>query len=193
MATLTGESEAITITNNGSFDAYIFTGNGSFTFEFIDAVGNTGSAVATVSWIDTVTPTTPSLVTPTNGAYVGSNVNLSWTGSVDADSGISGYSYQIASDPSMSIITHDGIVGTNNTIIGLADSVYYWWVRAFDNANNYSSYSQTGMFTVDTNIPSATFNYSPSTNTSGNVVVSMIPSELVTVTNNSGLDMIIFT
>jgi hypothetical protein len=42
-------SEPITITNNGGADSYTFVENGSFTFEFVDAAGNTGMAVAEVS------------------------------------------------------------------------------------------------------------------------------------------------
>ena len=42
----------VTITNNGGSANYTFTENGNFTFTFTDAYGNTGSAIATVSWID---------------------------------------------------------------------------------------------------------------------------------------------
>ena len=41
-------SELVTITNNDGRDSYIFSGNGSFTFEFIDAAGHEGSATAVV-------------------------------------------------------------------------------------------------------------------------------------------------
>jgi len=50
-------NEPVTITNNGGSPAYTFENNGSFTFEFIDAAGNKGSAVASVSNIDKVAPT----------------------------------------------------------------------------------------------------------------------------------------
>jgi len=45
-------SEAVTVTNNNGATTYTFTDNGVFTFEFADAAGNTGSATATVSNID---------------------------------------------------------------------------------------------------------------------------------------------
>lgn len=41
-------SEAVTITNNGGSDRYTFLYNGSFTFEFVDAAGNAGTATAAV-------------------------------------------------------------------------------------------------------------------------------------------------
>lgn len=54
---LVRESEPITITNNAGRREYTFTENGSFTFQFQDAAGNTGSAIATVNNIDTTPPT----------------------------------------------------------------------------------------------------------------------------------------
>jgi len=56
-ATLVNESESITITNNGGSDTYVFTTNGSFTFEFEDATWNTWSTTATVDWITNAAPT----------------------------------------------------------------------------------------------------------------------------------------
>ncbi len=45
-----------TVTSEGGY-THTFTGNGSFTFEFRDSVGNTGSATVTVDWIDKTAPT----------------------------------------------------------------------------------------------------------------------------------------
>ena len=62
-------SEAITVTNNGGSNNKAFTENGEFTFEFIDAAGNPGSAIATVSWIDRIAPSATlsySTTNPTN-------------------------------------------------------------------------------------------------------------------------------
>jgi hypothetical protein len=44
-------SEPITVTNNGGALSYTFTENGTFTFQFVDQAGKTGSATATVRWI----------------------------------------------------------------------------------------------------------------------------------------------
>lgn len=54
-ATMTA-SKPVTITNNGASDSYTFTSNGSFTFEFEDGAGGTGSVIATVSNIDKTQP-----------------------------------------------------------------------------------------------------------------------------------------
>ncbi|MFZ2912556.1 MAG: LamG domain-containing protein, partial [Candidatus Absconditicoccaceae bacterium] len=57
-AMLTGFSEdGITITNNNGSGIYIFTGNGTFIFEFEDISGHTGSTSAIVTWIDKNGPT----------------------------------------------------------------------------------------------------------------------------------------
>ncbi len=50
LVTLTGFSETgVTITNNSGSTGYTFVNNGVFVFEFEDAAGNTGSAIATVT------------------------------------------------------------------------------------------------------------------------------------------------
>ncbi len=49
-------NEDIIITNNGGAYSYIFTENGTFTFEYVDKAGNVGTIVATVDWIDNTAP-----------------------------------------------------------------------------------------------------------------------------------------
>jgi hypothetical protein len=51
IATLTGYSENITVTNNGWSNIYTFTENNVFTFTFRDDGFNTGEVTATVDWI----------------------------------------------------------------------------------------------------------------------------------------------
>ncbi|MFA5925544.1 MAG: chitobiase/beta-hexosaminidase C-terminal domain-containing protein [Parcubacteria group bacterium] len=51
-------SESVDVTNNSGNTTYSFSGNGTFTFEFVDVAGNTGSALATVGNIDKTAPTT---------------------------------------------------------------------------------------------------------------------------------------
>lgn len=53
---LTEPSEPIIITNNNGKSSHTFTENGTFTFEFKDAAGNTGTAVAQVNNIDKEAP-----------------------------------------------------------------------------------------------------------------------------------------
>ncbi|KKP69179.1 MAG: Cable pili-associated 22 kDa adhesin protein [Candidatus Moranbacteria bacterium GW2011_GWE1_35_17] len=49
-------SEEVTVTNNSDNATYTFTENGTFTFEFKDAAGNTGTALAEVDYIDKTLP-----------------------------------------------------------------------------------------------------------------------------------------
>lgn len=49
-------NEVVTVTNNGGSDTFVFTDNGTFTFEFEDGAGNTGTATAIVNNIDKVAP-----------------------------------------------------------------------------------------------------------------------------------------
>jgi len=51
-ATIQFNKENVTITNNSGKNTYTFTKNGEFTFEFIDKVGNVGTATAKVDWIE---------------------------------------------------------------------------------------------------------------------------------------------
>lgn len=57
IATLTGCSESVTVTNNSGSIRYTFENTWNFTFQFKDAGNNTWSAVATVTWIDKNKPT----------------------------------------------------------------------------------------------------------------------------------------
>ncbi|MDQ0902296.1 MULTISPECIES: pectinesterase family protein [unclassified Paenibacillus] len=49
--------EQVRITNNNGASSYTFSQNGSFTFEFMDRAGNTGTVVASVNNIDKTAPT----------------------------------------------------------------------------------------------------------------------------------------
>ena len=67
VASLTGCNKSVTVTNNGGLTEYTFTGNGNFTFEYEDAYGNTGSTLATVSWIDKDSPEAVSVIYSPSG------------------------------------------------------------------------------------------------------------------------------
>ncbi len=54
IVTLKNPSEEITITNNDGLNTYTFKENGSFTFEYVDSLGNIGEKTITVDWIEPV-------------------------------------------------------------------------------------------------------------------------------------------
>lgn len=55
-ATVRFDKANVTVTNNGGSASYTFKENGEFTFEFEDALGNKGTAIAKVNWIDKAAP-----------------------------------------------------------------------------------------------------------------------------------------
>ena len=69
-ATISFDKENVRITNNEGSNTYTFTEKGEFTFEFVDEAGNTGTAVAKVTWIYKEAPKATikySTTEPTNG------------------------------------------------------------------------------------------------------------------------------
>ncbi len=72
-ATLTNESENITIINNSGNRTYTFTKNGEFTFEFQDAAGNINTLTAKVTSIEEETKHYCEVV---NGKYYDKNGNI---------------------------------------------------------------------------------------------------------------------
>jgi len=78
--TITFDKANVIVTNNEGSTTHTFTENGDFTFEFVDEAGNTNTAIATVDWIDRVTPTAElsySTTDPTNQDVVVSIVDSS--------------------------------------------------------------------------------------------------------------------
>lgn len=74
-------SESVTVTNNSGKTSRTFTANGTFTFEFVDVAGNTGTAVATVGNIDTSKP--ESKITSPENSGSGSTISINtWIGSI---------------------------------------------------------------------------------------------------------------
>ena len=63
-ATVSFDKQGVTVTNNDGKLTYTFTQNGEFTFEYVDAAGNTGSVTAKVTWIVSDEPTVPDPDTP---------------------------------------------------------------------------------------------------------------------------------
>lgn len=78
-ATIVNPSTSIVVTNNGGRTAYTFTESGSFTFEFKDANGLTGSVTAVVDWIDKTPPTATATYSTTNKTNQNVTVTLSFS------------------------------------------------------------------------------------------------------------------
>jgi hypothetical protein len=111
---------------------------------------NSGSAyVFTLSEImDLTAPGVPSGLTHT---VTGNSISSDWDDSTDL-SGIQQYELQgsSSSDFSAEVTESYFMINSETTINGLEDGVYFYRVRAQDNAGNWSDYSETQSFTIDT-------------------------------------------
>nr|MDD3720499.1 DUF5011 domain-containing protein [Candidatus Gracilibacteria bacterium] len=112
VATLTGVSEEIVITNNSGLDTYTFTDNGSFTFQYRDLAGNTGSTTATVNNINHSIPT----------------IILSGSGTINIEKGTSytelGATWSDQTDGTGVVSTISGSINTNILGTYLLDYTY---------------------------------------------------------------------
>ncbi len=165
-ATLDPSEDVIVTNNDGSF-SYTFDTNGSFTFEFVDDAGNTGSAEAIVSNIDKVTPT----------AEIGYNPSAPTNGSVTA-----------TLNPSEDVIVtnNDGSLSYTFTDNGT------FTFEFVDTAGNTGS-AEAVVTNIDKTVPTATVSYDITVITNHNVIATLIPSKPVTITNNGGALEYVFT
>jgi hypothetical protein len=166
IATIT-PSEAVTITNNGGSKSYTYTQNGSFTFNFVDAAGNTGSVIATVANIDKIAPT--ATVAYNTTAPTNQDVIATITPSEDVT------------------ITNNG--GSTSFSFAQNDSFTFNFVDA---AGNTGSVIAT-VANIDKIAPTATVAYNTTAPTNQDVIATITPSEEVTITNNDGSKSYTFT
>ncbi len=121
-ATIT-PSESVTITNNEGLTTRIFTANGSFTFEFIDAAGNTGSVTATVSNIDKTSPTATvsySTTAPTNGDVI-ATITPSETVTITNNGGLTTYPFTANGSFTFNFIDAAGNTGSATATVANID------------------------------------------------------------------------
>ncbi|HKL44591.1 MAG TPA: hypothetical protein VJ892_04940, partial [Candidatus Absconditabacterales bacterium] len=149
VATLTGESETITIDSVGGL-TQTFTGNGTHLFEFHDVAGNTGESLATVTWIDKTSPTW----TINNGTIAGpvqtDTINVTAS---DPNLDLLSLEYGFSTD---SVCNASDIYTTSFTnsvdfnIVG--DHTDYLCVRGSDSIGNIS-YQLVGQLNTDNTAP----------------------------------------
>ncbi len=109
--------------------------------------------------IDMTPPDTVSLIAPTNGAKLNtSSVTFNWNGSSDLISGVMGYWIELSNDslfatPESVFVSHQINYYLPETTITLSDTTWFWRVKAVDSSGLSSAWSETWMFTVDTQAP----------------------------------------
>ena len=171
-------SESVIVTNNGGDFSYSFTENGTFTFEFVDEVGNTGLTTATVTWIDKTAPQVTGLTD--DPGPVQSKV---WTWTADEMA-----TFRHVIDQSSVWNSPSGTFTGNNTASkSEGDGLWYLHVQAKDPAGNVSALITVSVL-LDNTAPAASIAYFPSgpDPTNLDVMSSLVPSEDITVTSEGG-------
>lgn len=167
--TLTKPSEEYTITNNGGSDTYTFTKNGTFIFKLQDKAGNQADIETAVDWIDTVAPTAKvqySTTKKTNQNVVATLVEPSEKIKVVNNDGKMEYTFKENGSFTFTIEDEAG----NQAQIAAAVT----W--------------------IDKNIPTASIQYSTTTETENPVTATLVnPSKEVKVVNNNGKKTYTFT
>jgi hypothetical protein len=135
--------------------------NGSNNAWFVKAFDRAGgSRSANQTWRvivfrDSVAPSVPSQITPANGSVGRDTMPLFlWHKSTDDYSGVDHYTLQYAPNPSFTGGVTVNVADTSSQVlVRLADTTWYWHVRAVDRAANQSDWSPTWSFEVDTRTP----------------------------------------
>lgn len=177
VAELVNENRNITVTNNGGSKSYTFKENGSFTFEFVDENGKKGSATANVNWIDKTPPKAEVQFSTT----LLTNENVVATITFDKDNvTVLSEDLELVENPvdgsqtltflengnvELKFMDELGNIGTKNIIVD--------W--------------------IDIEEPTAQFEFSTTNITDKEVIVTLKPSEEVTILNNDGKDTYTFT
>ncbi len=111
---------------------------------------------ASFSWhfgIDTAPPQPVALISPVDGIFINhSQVTFTWKSTTDSLSGVNNYELIYANDSTFQNNVHVVSVTDTSHTITLADTIYYWKIRAIDKAGN-SSESAVRHFEVDTHTP----------------------------------------
>ena len=172
VAELVDENRPITITNNDGKKTHTFTENGEFTFEFVDRNGNKGTETAKVDWIDKVAPN--------------ANVQFSTT-ELTNENVVSTISFD---KKNITILSNDIELATNpvdgsKTITFLENKSVE--LRFQDELGNIGTKTITVDW-IDTEAPTAEFEFNTIHLTDKEVIATLKPSEEVIITNNGGKD-----
>lgn len=165
---LTDLSENVTILNNAGEDTYTFQENGEFTFEFVDAAGNKGTATASVDWIDReilISEVTYDITVVTNQNVV-ATMDFEEGTKILNNNGSPTYTFSKNGRFIFEFVTKEGKKGKATARVD--------W--------------------IDTDTPIAEIVYDNQEQTEGNVVATLANvSENIVILNNNGKDTYTFT
>ncbi|PIY16635.1 MAG: hypothetical protein COZ15_04990, partial [Elusimicrobia bacterium CG_4_10_14_3_um_filter_49_12_50_7] len=99
-------------------------------------------------------PTVPVLSSPSDNWTTNyATINFDWNDSTDDGSGVSNYDLQVSTEINFNSVNYSSSPVTSQASLTTTEDVYYWRVRAKDNAGNYSAWTDTRTFTVGTAEP----------------------------------------
>jgi len=156
-------SESVIYQQPAWTNLYTFTGNWSYIFNFRDLAWNTWSSTATVTWIDKVAPTPPTIVALSQSNLCSSfPVTLQRNVSNDTGAGLWSYIYEVYNNGGMTtgIMLSWSLLHTRTwlslDVSSLPLWTYYMRLKAIDAANN-SSVSNSINFTTSPQYCISTF------------------------------------
>ncbi len=124
-------------------------GNISYYIKTYDLLDNWKKTLPTSLIVQVNPPSTPVLTDPGTTSTTG-NFTVSWSASTDIDGTISHYQLQMATSSDFSTNLQEwNVTGTSQVITGLSNGTYYFRVRAFDNDDNPSTWSNTESISVE--------------------------------------------
>ncbi len=121
----------------------------------VDNIGNVGNWSNPVHYYyDATAPVAPTLVSPSDEAVVnGASVTQSWS-TTDTDTDIDYYIYESYNDAgATSPRWHEEYSTTSKTATSVANSEYWWRVKAVDHAGNAGPWSDLWKITIDNDAP----------------------------------------
>ena len=166
IATLVSDEE-IEVTNNDGKNTYVFTKNGEFEFEYIDKLGNKGTVLAKVSWIQKEAPKA------TVKYDIKTATNKEVTATLECEQEI--------------IITNN--VGRNTYVF--TDNGEFEFIYLDKLGNRGTALAKVDW--IDKKAPKATVKYDIKTETNKKVTATLESEEEIIITNNDGKNTYIFT
>ncbi|MFH1714570.1 MAG: FG-GAP-like repeat-containing protein [Elusimicrobiota bacterium] len=104
--------------------------------------------------LDTTAPDVPSSLSPSNGAVTKqTSITFDWGNVIDGLSGLDYYELQVSTYNGFDVLYTSSAATASQSIKTLAENPYYWRVRSFDNAGNYSGWTSILSLIVDTSNP----------------------------------------
>ncbi|MCG2827229.1 MAG: hypothetical protein L6265_11625, partial [Thermoplasmatales archaeon] len=136
---------------------FTLTADGTYYIQYraVDNAGNVEGTNTTMIKIDKTSPPVPTLISPSNDTWINTSTpTFNWSSVIDATSGLANYTVEVDNNMNFSSPEYTATVAANSTTASvLADGIYYWRVRAVDNASNVGDWSEIWIIKIDTQKP----------------------------------------